>query len=365
MSSKLHGLVWEGCAFAGLILSRVAVMARLADYSNDEGVSWPAVETLQRQIGAKSKTTVSSAIDELEREGWLVKRERKRGRRNLSNLYILNVEKLELAASAAKQHYRKEKKQPSKTTPPNIEGSTVEGLNFDGSMVEGAMVEGSNFEGSMVDKSQPYNPPMVDPDPSLTSKQDPSNKKTVGQSPMATDPQQVDKLKIDYPKVLEAYHSILPEMPAVMDMTKDRQTKLRALWKKYDLTLERWSAYLRYISKNCRWMLEDRPNATAGTTWRRKNFDYLITEKCYLAVKEKRANDLPKVPKIDTVTRQEAFDRLILRHGKAKNTVEKTALSMAGGLGRMNETSARIEWNGIWAKALEQVSENELRSLAS
>ncbi|HHN0739697.1 TPA: helix-turn-helix domain-containing protein, partial [Escherichia coli] len=36
MSSKLHGLVWEGCAFTGMILSRVAVMARLADYSNDE-----------------------------------------------------------------------------------------------------------------------------------------------------------------------------------------------------------------------------------------------------------------------------------------------------------------------------------------
>lgn len=42
MSSKLHGLVWEGCAFTGMILSRVAVMARLADYSNDEGLSWPA-----------------------------------------------------------------------------------------------------------------------------------------------------------------------------------------------------------------------------------------------------------------------------------------------------------------------------------
>ncbi|ENZ6060946.1 hypothetical protein ACNFKU_004724, partial [Escherichia coli] len=24
MSSKLHGLVWEGCAFTGMILSRVA-----------------------------------------------------------------------------------------------------------------------------------------------------------------------------------------------------------------------------------------------------------------------------------------------------------------------------------------------------
>ncbi|PJG64204.1 hypothetical protein CV016_03990 [Yersinia kristensenii] len=189
--------------------------------------------------------------------------------------------------------------------------------------------------------------------------------KTIGQSPAATDPQQVDSLKIDYSAVLEAYHATLPEMPGVLDMTKDRQTKLRALWKKYDLNLEKWSAYLRYISKKCRWMLEDRPDTSSGKTWRRKNFDYLITEKCYLAVKEVRADDLPKVPKMDTETRREAFDRLILRHGKAQNTVEKTALSMAGGLGRMNETSARIEWNGIWAKALDQVSENELRRLAS
>lgn len=355
MSSKLHGLVWEGCAFAGLILSRVAVMARLADYSNDEGVSWPAVETIQQQIGAKSKTTVSSAIDELEREGWLVKQERKVGGRNLSNLYILNVEKLELAASAAKQHYRKEKKQPSKTTPPNIEGS----------IVKGSMVDLSNIEGSTVDKSQPNNPPMVDPDPSLTSKQDPSNTKTIGQSPTATDQQQVDSLRICYETALAHYHEILPEMPKVLEMTKDRQTKMRALWKKYDLNLMKWVAYLRYISKKCRWMLEDRPDTSSGKTWRRKNFDYLITEKCYLAVKEVRADDLPKVPKMDTVARQEAFDRLILRHGKAQNTVEKTALSMAGGLGRMNETSARIEWNGIWAKALDQVSENELRRLVS
>ncbi|MGE4940045.1 helix-turn-helix domain-containing protein, partial [Yersinia enterocolitica] len=239
--------------------------------------------------------------------------------------------------------------------PPNIEGSIVKGL----------MVDLSNIEGLTVDESQPNNPPMVDPDPSLTSKQDPSNTKTIGQSPTATDPQPVDSLKIDYSAVLEAYHTTLPEMPGVLDMTKDRQTKLRALWKKYDLNLEKWSAYLRYISKKCRWMLEDRPDTSSGKTWRRKNFDYLITEKCYLAVKEVRADDLPKVPKMDTVTRQEAFDRLILRHGKAQNTVEKTALSMAGGLGRMNETSARIEWNGIWAKALDQVSENELRRLAS
>ncbi|CDG48937.1 helix-turn-helix domain-containing protein [Serratia symbiotica] len=153
MSSKLHGLVWEGCAHAGLILSRVAVMARLADYSNNEGLSWPAVETIQREIGAKSTTTVSTAITELERDGWLVKTERKAGGRNLSNLYQIEVEKLEAAAEAARAYYKTAKKRASRTIPPNIDPS--------------------KNDGSTVDKNEGVNPPMIDPDPSLTT--DPSD----------------------------------------------------------------------------------------------------------------------------------------------------------------------------------------------
>lgn len=144
-------------------------------------------------------------------------------------------------------------------------------------------------------------------------------KKTVGQSPAATDPQPVDSLKIDYLEVLEAYHATLPEMPRVLDMTQDRRTKLYALWEKYDLSQGRWAAYLRYIAKNCRWMLEDRPDPVFGKTWRRKSFDYLITEKCYLSVKELRANDLPKVLKIDAAARQDAFERLVSHPGKPQN----------------------------------------------
>ncbi|WP_226019979.1 helix-turn-helix domain-containing protein [Serratia symbiotica] len=176
MSSKLHGLVWEGCAHAGLILSRVAVMARLADYSNNEGLSWPAVETIQREIGAKSTTTVSTAITELERDGWLVKTERKAGGRNLSNLYQIDVEKLEVAAEAARAYYKTAKKRASRTIPPNIDPS-----KNDGSTVNPSTINPSNFdpltvEGSTVDKNEGVNPPMIDPDPSLTT--DPSDKRS-------------------------------------------------------------------------------------------------------------------------------------------------------------------------------------------
>ncbi|EFN7975821.1 helix-turn-helix domain-containing protein [Escherichia coli] len=163
MSSKLHGLVWEGCAFTGMILSRVAVMARLADYSNDEGVSWPAVETIRRQIGAKSESTVKAAIAELEKNGWLTKEERKVGGRNESNIYRLNVEKLEAAVAAAREAYKPKRKiNPAKNDPSNIDPS---------------MVGPSNFDGPTVDKKQPVRGAMVGPDPSVL-KPDPSDKRS-------------------------------------------------------------------------------------------------------------------------------------------------------------------------------------------
>lgn len=70
MSTKLTGYVWDGCAASGMKLSSVAIMARLADFSNDEGVCWPSIETIARQIGA-GMSTVRTAIGRLEAEGWL------------------------------------------------------------------------------------------------------------------------------------------------------------------------------------------------------------------------------------------------------------------------------------------------------
>ncbi|ENR0131586.1 helix-turn-helix domain-containing protein [Escherichia coli] len=178
MSSKLHGLVWEGCAFTGMILSRVAVMARLADYSNDEGVSWPAVETIRRQIGAKSESTVKAAIAELEKNGWLTKEERKVGGRNVSNIYRLNVEKLEAAAAAAREAYKPKRKiSQAKNDPSNTDPSTV---------------DPSNFDGSTIDKKQPVRGAMVGPDPSVL-KPDPSDKRSSCPDASQPDPQTAEQ----------------------------------------------------------------------------------------------------------------------------------------------------------------------------
>lgn len=96
MSTKLTGYVWDGCAASGMKLSSVAIMARLADFSSDEGVCWPSIETIARQLGA-GPSTIRTAIAKLEKDGWLTRTQRRNGNRNASNVYRLNVAKLQAA----------------------------------------------------------------------------------------------------------------------------------------------------------------------------------------------------------------------------------------------------------------------------
>jgi hypothetical protein len=188
--------------------------------------------------------------------------------------------------------------------------------------------------------------------------------KPVGQLAEPADPQADDSLKIDYQAVLDVFHTTLPTMPKVLKITDGRRKVLRKLWKDYDLNQDKWGAYLRYIAKKCQWMLENRPDPASGKTWRKKDFDYLITEACYLKVKEFRADDLPKVQRLDTTARDDAYTRLISQRRKPQNEVERLAKEMAGSLGRMTDYDARRAWTGIWAKAVEQASENDLGRLA-
>ncbi|WP_411701535.1 conserved phage C-terminal domain-containing protein [Citrobacter freundii] len=97
MSTKLTGYVWDGCAASGMKLSSVAIMARLADFSSDEGVCWPSIETIARQLGA-GPSTIRTAIAKLEKDDWLTRTQRRNGNRNASNVYRLNVAKLQAAA---------------------------------------------------------------------------------------------------------------------------------------------------------------------------------------------------------------------------------------------------------------------------
>lgn len=150
MSVKLSAYVWDGCASSGMKLSSVAIMARLADFSNDEGVSWPSIETIARQLGA-GPSTVRTAIAKLEADGWLTRTARRKGNRNASNIYQLNVAKLQAAAFSHLSESDASKSDASKSDP-------------------------SKSDASKAGKNLQFDPPESGGDPSVNSTTDPSSK---------------------------------------------------------------------------------------------------------------------------------------------------------------------------------------------
>lgn len=161
MSTKLQGYVWDVCAAAGMKLTSVAIMARLADYSNDEGVCWPSIETIARQLGA-GESTVRTAIGKLEQDGWLSRQQRRKGNRNASNVYQLNVQKLQAAAFS------------------HLSES-------DTSKSDGSNSDASKSDASKSGKNGGFHPSESGGDPSVNSTTDPSDNKNPS-CPVAAQP---------------------------------------------------------------------------------------------------------------------------------------------------------------------------------
>ena len=105
---------------------------------------------------------------------------------------------------------------------------------------------------------------------------------------------QKQKSQSKYQSVVDAYHRILPDMPSVRELTDQRKTKIKNFFSKYQLNHSEWEGYLEYIGQNCRWMFESRPRnrgANDESRWKPKNFDFLLTERCYLGVLEGTYSD--------------------------------------------------------------------------
>ncbi|EPB0512413.1 helix-turn-helix domain-containing protein, partial [Salmonella enterica subsp. enterica] len=135
MSSRILGNVWDACAAHNIKGAKLLIMARLADYSNDDGMSYPSVETICRQLGL-GESTVRSAISELEAAGWLSREFRRRGNRNSSNKYYLNAERLEMYARTEKDKVKalkEEQRNRDSFHPPESEGSESDPLKSEGS----------------------------------------------------------------------------------------------------------------------------------------------------------------------------------------------------------------------------------------
>lgn len=167
MSSKILGNVWDACAAHDVKGAKLVIMARLADYSNDDGICYPSVETICRQLGL-GESTVRTAIAELESAGWLRRESRRKGNRNTSNLYHLNADRLEALArierdkaSAMKQQRRAEVySHPSDSEPSKPEPSESGPSN--------------GFHPSESGKNDVFTRQNLTPDPQVNSKHDPS-----------------------------------------------------------------------------------------------------------------------------------------------------------------------------------------------
>ncbi|MBG2922981.1 helix-turn-helix domain-containing protein [Proteus mirabilis] len=163
MSNKLTGYVWDACAVSGVKGTKLMIMVRLADYSSDEGVAYPSVETISRQIGA-GISTIRNACNELERDGWLVKKQRRNGNRNASNLYFLNVDKLEKIALEENVKLRKQREKLSNFHRPDSDRS-------DSDRTENS--KNVRFDPPESGVQGGFHPPESGGDPQVNSKHDP------------------------------------------------------------------------------------------------------------------------------------------------------------------------------------------------
>ncbi|MBH3206989.1 helix-turn-helix domain-containing protein [Serratia marcescens] len=226
---------------------RKLVLLKLADNASDQGECWPSVPYIAEQCEI-SERSVQNHIRQLVKDG-LVRIEKRLAENGLNRS---NVYHITLSGSGANPA-------PYGAAPAPGGESPAPG---------GGAAPAPRISHSFESVNEPIN----------------------GGSAGADHPEQPQADRMDYQKILEIYHAKLPEMPSVQILTDARKRTLRSFWKKFKFTETRWELYLQFIAENCRWMLEDRPNGRGGQ-WRRKNFDYLITERCYVAVKEGRADD--------------------------------------------------------------------------
>lgn len=164
MSVKLSAWVWDGCAAHGVKGIKLLVMARLADFSSDEGVCWPSVATIARQLGA-GRSTVITAISDLEKEGWLTRTERRKGQRSDTNLYTLNAQKLRAAAA---QFHGSVSERSDSGHPENTEAGANHGSDSErpDSECSGSERPENPQKGSS-EGSESGHDPSLKPDPSL------------------------------------------------------------------------------------------------------------------------------------------------------------------------------------------------------
>ncbi|EBM9947826.1 DNA replication protein [Salmonella enterica] len=107
--------------------------------------------------------------------------------------------------------------------------------------------------------------------------------------------------KLSCEEVWQCLKDELPEARGWRCLTDERRKLIRTFWRKANVIARKLDGrpmdmagfrdYLRYIGKNCRWMLEDRTDPKTGKTWHRMKFDSFLTAKLYIEVREGDRDD--------------------------------------------------------------------------
>lgn len=210
-------------------------LLQLANNANDDGVSWYSVPKMASRCGM-SERALQGHIKTLEEMGLLVVKDRP----GTSRIYELQYSEVLLKCGT-----------PAESAPPpphnlrHTPAESADDLNNEFKM------EPNNYLSAKADQKQ--------------------------QSKRAL-----------YVEMATRFMELLPNMPPV-DLKANatqRVTKAANFYKKNGFNQQRWDAYLHAISE-CEWMMRDRVDSD-GKVWKRKGFDFIITEKCYLGVKEDR-----------------------------------------------------------------------------
>ncbi|MEA9393145.1 conserved phage C-terminal domain-containing protein [Acerihabitans sp. TG2] len=346
MSIKLMSQVWD---VQSLTQPRKMLLLAVADFANDEGYSWPSVETLMRKCSFKSDSGVRRALAELAEAGWLSKTTRSvkaaNGRRQQgSNAYQLNLVRL-LAESLI---------EPVRRTPSK---PFIQPVPYEGSQDEGSCHEGSPGEGSYNNENPHFEPVPGTADPLVNSTPDPSSKNTLGQPPAAAAQDGEFQSKIITDQAIRVLEHLNKLTGARYTKAKSTLQNIRARITEGN-TVEELNMVVEYLVD--RWL---------GTEWAK----YLNPETMFRPSKfsgnllaaqawdnEGRKSKPQSTATTDNAEREAAYKRYfkLTLDNKSKSAAETAARKEADGASvkAMRADFAKTTWNKIWTECNQRLN---------
>ena len=95
--------------------------------------------------------------------------------------------------------------------------------------------------------------------------------------------------RLNYKNILSIYNDTLTKSSDIHGIPPKRKELVKSFFTEFKMTEESFKNYLEYINdhEECQWMFEKRSkNDGSGKFWQPCKFEYFLSEKCYLNVKE-------------------------------------------------------------------------------